>query len=48
MSLANFLDPDTLVRSPILTKSEFSSILSGSNPLNFVMGLILGIDLGEL
>ena len=46
--LANFLEPDTLVRSPILTKREFLSIFRGSNPLSLVHSGILGIVLGGI
>src|SRR5947209_1895236 len=36
ISLANARDPVTLVRSPILTNSESSSIVSGSRPASLV------------
>src|SRR5664280_719266 len=46
MSLANFIDPDTLVRSPIFTKFVSGVIVRTSRPLSLVYFLISGLILG--
>ena len=43
MSLANFLEPVTLVRSPTFTKFNSGRMISGSRPLNLKKGLISDI-----
>ena len=46
MSLANFAEPVTLVRSPILTKLLSGRMVSGSMPLSCVYGLASGMMRG--
>jgi len=43
MRRANFLEPVTLVRSPMLMKLVSGRTIKGSNPLNLLYGLIIFI-----
>ena len=44
ISLKNFLEPVTLVRSPTFTKFVLGVKINGSNPLNFINGILLHLN----
>ncbi|MNN68014.1 hypothetical protein D3C81_1836880 [compost metagenome] len=48
MRRAKALEPVTLVRSPTLTNSDWSSITKGSRPDSFMVGSTVGITRGAM